>query len=820
MSATTLEIETIRSALHIVQRILQDAWLIEERSVLFSAFQKNFGCSEKQLEAIFSQEFAPEALSVFSLRAERAQRKRFSMLAEVQPNSIFFKEQIQQQNADFAICIVDIVIAVLLSKAKDWPLILHSFSQLVQLGVEPLLVMALYQRSKLMRTETNLKNILNEGSYLTIGRSPVCDIVVLDPLVEELHASLHKQGDKWIIQSESEHRPVWLHGKPVLRYPMVERQAVFIGPIELWLEDLSVHLRSHRKMSVLSVQSLHRSIRDIPLLQNISFQVFSGEMIALIGPSGSGKTTLLNAINATAPADSGSVLLDGADFHRLLSQDRSLIGIVPQDDLVLPELTVEESLYYSGRLRLPPSTTRAEIMAEVDRVLEELDIIHIRNQRIGDALNRGISGGQRKRVNLGQELISKSTKILFLDEPTSGLDPKSSQDIVRLARALADRGRMVFLVTHDLTAQIMKQVDNLLVLERGGELAFFGEESLARKFFHVESTDQMFQKLGAKDSQWPKKYRKTALFGIREKVTKTFSSMKDSTEAYKSPFVQTFFIQLYTLCARYLKVKLRDRMGVLVWLLQPSLLVLVMTIVFRHQGDTETLFVPTQTMIFMMSLACMWFGMSASVRELITDQVIFIRERRIGVGILPYLLSKTFVLGFMTSLQVTVMSCALFWVFSLGEYGFEISTLCYVSTLTAWLGMSVGLCVSSLWKSSEAAVGTIPLILIPQIAFSTIMYGLRDMTPFAKFCTDLIFQRYTFDAFLKAGEEVAVRSYQGDYIHQPLSGTLWKLGLKTTDKAADMGYTLDTLNIIILSTTICLLFLSVVFLWARGRKIS
>ena len=134
--------------------------------------------------------------------------------------------------------------------------------------------------------------------------------------------------------------------------------------------------------------------------------------------------------------------------------------------------------------------------------------------------------------------------------------------------------------------------------------------------------------------------------------------------------------------------------------------------------------------------------------------------------------------------------------------------------------MSIGLCVSSLWKSSEAAVGTIPLILIPQIAFSTIMYGLRDMTPLAKFCTDLIFQRYTFDAFLKAGEEVAVRSYQGDYIHQPLSGTLWKLGLKTTDKADDMGYPLETLNGIILVTTAGLLLLSVVFLWARGRKIS
>ena len=200
--------------------------------------------------------------------------------------------------------------------------------------------------------------------------------------------------------------------------------------------------------------------------------------------------------------------------------------------------------------------------------------------------------------------------------------------------------------------------------------------------------------------------------------------------------------------------------------------------------------------------------------------MIFIREMRICVGVVPYLLSKTLVLGLMTLLQVVLMSVVLFWIFSLGEYGFSLLTLCAVSTMTAWLGMSVGLCVSALWKSSEAAVGTIPLILIPQIAFSTIMYGLRDMTPFAKFCTDLIFQRYTFDAFLKSGEEVATRSYQGDYIHQPLSGTLWKLGLKTTDKADDMGIPLENLMMILSGTTILLLCCSLFFLWAKVRKTS
>ena len=293
----------------------------------------------------------------------------------------------------------------------------------------------------------------------------------------------------------------------------------------------------------------------------------------------------------------------------------------------------------------------------------------------------------------------------------------------------------------------------------------------------------------------------------------------------------------------------------LVILLQPALLVLVMSIVFRYVdtsleymvlsehcvGDPSTDtsgacswaqwvnaayqeiksdFLPTQTMIFMLSLSCLWFGMSAAVRELIADQIIFLRERRIGLGVFPYVLSKVFVLGVITAIQVIALSGSIFYIFTLSKYGFSLPMLLGVSCMTAWLGVSVGLCISSMYKSSEAAVGTIPLLLIPFIAFSTIMYGLRDMTPFANAVSDLIPQRYTFDAFVKTGEELAVRSYQGDYKAQPISGTLWKLGLKETDKVADVGYSLPELSSIIVGLSIVLLGLTIMIVWAKGRKTS
>ena len=152
----------------------------------------------------------------------------------------------------------------------------------------------------------------------------------------------------------------------------------------------------------------------------------------------------------------------------------------------------------------------------MERVLQELDIMHIRSSRIGDALKRGISGGQRKRVNLGQELLSQNTKILFLDEPTSGLDPRASQEIVKLVRGLADRGRIVFLVTHDLTDGIINQVDNLLAMVKGGKIAFFGKKNDALEFFQVPTTDKIFQQFGEDQAKWPVNPR-------RERITTSVS---------------------------------------------------------------------------------------------------------------------------------------------------------------------------------------------------------------------------------------------------------------------------------------------------------
>lgn len=342
-----------------------------------------------------------------------------------------------------------------------------------ELGVDAVLFAALHRKHD-PRHASGEREIPLTGPRVRIGRSPGADVVLPDPQVALHHGDLVRGPEGWRVVDADSGRPIVLNGRPVRAAPVGEGDELRVGPYRLRVSGDVLRVWGERSFTALSARRLTRRIGDVSLLDDVSFTVFSGEVVALVGPSGAGKTTLLNAIAGVTPADAGEVLLDGQDFHALLEVDRAQVGTVPQDDIVHPELTVEESLDFSARLRFPPDAAEADVRASVDRVLAELGIEHIRHNRIGDALRRGISGGQRKRVNLGQELLTRSTRVLFLDEPTSGLDPRAAQDIVRLVRQLADRGRIVFLVTHDLSPQVMAQVDHLLVLAPGGRLAYFG----------------------------------------------------------------------------------------------------------------------------------------------------------------------------------------------------------------------------------------------------------------------------------------------------------------------------------------------------------
>lgn len=683
------------------------------------------------------------------------------------------------------------------------------------LGVDGVLLSALFQRYDPRYAAGEITWDL-DGDKVTVGRSAGNDVVLSDPQVARHHCTFVRTGDSWRVVDARSGRPVLVDGVPVQdSRPLGQRTVVRVGPWELRIVDRQLRGFGSRSFKALSVKGLDRVIGDdIILLEDMSFTVFSGELVALVGPSGAGKTTLINAIAGIAPADSGTVSLGDEDFHAILENDKSAVGIVPQDDLVHPELAVEESLFYSGRLRYPADVGAHEVRGEVDRVLRELDIEHIRKSRIGDALKRGISGGQRKRVNLGQELLTRSTRVLFLDEPTSGLDPRSAQSIVRQVRQLADQGRIVFLVTHDLTPAIMDLVDHLLVMLPGGRLGYFGPPRGACRFFEVESSDKIFDVLDQKTPvEWAAEFKESPDYrkyvATREHLLKRqepeTAPLEEKIRKKKPP---GFFTQFTTLTSRYLRTKLRDRAGLAVLLIQPPILALLIYIVFP---------VATTRLMFMLSLSCLWFGMSIGVRELIIDRTIWRRERKVGVGVTPYLGSKLVVLGLLNSLQCLAFTAIVYETMHLGRYGYDFVELGGAQVVTGLVGMTLGLMLSALYTSSEAAVGTLPLLLIPNICFSSIMVSLRDMSALPKAFTWVTIQRYAFDLSLKVGTHIEDPSrIPGKWDKKPVTGPLYDLGLKPAD-VEDMGLVVPELLGALGTFALVFLFVTWVATWARDR---
>ena len=681
-----------------------------------------------------------------------------------------------------------------------------------KLEVDGVLVAAMLRKHDPRHASGDLRFPLVGGRAL-IGRASSADVALPDPLVARRHAELLRVGDGWRVVDLRSGRPTVVNGVAVATAPLSEDSRLRIGPYTLRLVGDELHAFGARSFSSLSVRGLRREVDGGSLLDGVSFTVFSGEVVAIVGPSGCGKTTLLNALSGVTPADEGEVLLDGVDLHPLLAADPLLVGVVPQEDLVHAELTAAESLFYAGRLRLSADADDALVRAEVDRVLDELALDRVRDRRVGDALQRGLSGGERRRVNLGQELLAASTRVLVLDEPTSGLDPRAAHDIVRQVRQLADNGRMAFLVTHDLSPQVMAAVDHLLVLAPGGRLAWFGPPADAAAWFGVSTPDALFDRLGDRSPEaWATAWRASAdarrYVSTREHLLGLGELRPRGTATLAAPVRRSSLGQLRALTARYAKVKLRDRTGLAVLAAQPLLLATVMWVVFPAV---------TPGLVFTVVLSALWFGMSAAVRELISDRAIWRRERRVGAGVRAWLGSKIAVLAAIVAVQCVALATIVYLATGMGGYGFSLLALGGVCALTGWTGMSLGLAVSAASRSSEAAVGALPLFLIPQIAFSAMLVTLRDMRPLAAALTWLTPQRYAFEAAIKCGEALAQASrVPGEWSRTPITGPLYELGLKPAG-IGDMGMSMGALCGALVAFSAVFLAVAGGVTWARDR---
>lgn len=550
-----------------------------------------------------------------------------------------------------------------------------------------------------------------------IGRSADNDLVVEDLTVSHRHAELraHPDGTYEIVDLGS-HNGTYLNGQLVGRAPVAAGDIVGIGHSEFSLVgDVLQEFVDTGEVS-LDVQDLAVTVDGgrKTLLDDVSFPVGEKCLLGVVGPSGSGKSTLLNALTGLRPADEGSVLYDGRDLYHDYAELRHRIGLVPQDDILHSQLTVHRALGYAAELRFPHDTDPSERRARVAEVIRELALEKRTEQPI-----HSLSGGQRKRVSVALELLTKPS-LLFLDEPTSGLDPGMDRSVMHMLRGLADDGRTVIVVTHSVLS--LDVCDRLLVLAPGGKTAYYGPPDDALPFLGFEQWPEAFEAFeNDRDRDWSAEYRASPFH--RQYIANSTEQPRLPHAAVAPvappPKTRSGGAQLRTLVRRYAAALSADRTFLAIMIALPF----VMGAMTRALAGSRLTQDTAINALLILCVGAVLTGAANAVRELVKERAIYQRERAVGLSRSAYLMSKVVVLGTITVLQAVVLTLV-------GLAGVDLNApggkgvllpplveMTLAVALLSFTAMMLGLLVSALVRKEEVTMPLLVLLAIVQVVF-------------------------------------------------------------------------------------------------------
>ncbi|MEV0604177.1 FHA domain-containing protein [Streptomyces sp. NPDC050315] len=559
-----------------------------------------------------------------------------------------------------------------------------------------------------------------------IGRAPDNDLVVEDLIVSRRHAELRAGPEGYEIVDLGSNNGTYLNGRPVTRAPVVPGDIVGIGHSAFVLvgEELQEFIDTGEVS--LDVQELAVRVDKgrKTLLGRVSFPVGEKTLLAVVGPSGAGKSTLLNALTGLRPADEGTVLYDGRDLYRDYAELRQRIGLVPQDDILHSQLTVRRALGYAAKLRFPEDTAKAERQARVDEVIHELGLDQRKNQPI-----HSLSGGQRKRVSVALELLTKPS-LLFLDEPTSGLDPGMDRSVMHMLRGLADDGRTVIVVTHSVLS--LDVCDRLLVLAPGGTIAYYGPPADALAFFGFEQWPEAFEAFeNDTDRDWAGQFAASPVH--RRYVAAESHQPRRAPEAPRGPVPaptsQSWGAQLRTLVRRYTAALTADRTFLVIMVALPF----VMGAMAHALAGSALTRDSALNALLILCVGAVLTGAANAVRELVKERTIYQRERAVGLSRSAYLMSKVLVLGTITVVQAVVLTMVALFGVELNApdgKGVLLPPLIEITlavALLAFTAMMLGLFVSALVRKEEVTMPLLVLLAIVQVVFCGALLKLQGV---------------------------------------------------------------------------------------------
>ena len=463
----------------------------------------------------------------------------------------------------------------------------------------------------------------------------------------------------------------------------------------------------------------HATGKSLMLLSDISLTIKPNEFACLIGPSGSGKTTLLNILSGRNKPTHGQVAIGGYDLFCNFNVLKKRIAIVPQRDILYESLSSQEGLTYTAKLRLQSGADHH------DAVNNTLQMVGLTAQAMTRVAN--LSGGQRKRACLGNELLSKP-EVLFLDEVTSGLDEYSDFEIMMLLKDIAAEGKTVVIVTHNL-ANIEKACNKVVILTKHGCLAFCGTPEEAKEYFEIDSLGQIYQVLEKKKpTEWMQQFREHILFEDNAILQNSVQSQvqTNDTETFKED-LNIFSRQVRILLDRRLRIQLCDMRSLIVMGGQCLLVSLLIAFLFGNVNDitdaAKQVSAPA-TIVFLMVVSCLWFGCNNTAKEIVQERNIYLRERDVNLFPTSYLFSKLLFFGCIGSIQAIVL-------FGIVYYStkIDISILggLIMMLLLTFAGTAIGLCVSIFSKSENVASALVPIIIIPQIILAGFIYQVEGL---------------------------------------------------------------------------------------------
>ncbi len=514
-------------------------------------------------------------------------------------------------------------------------------------------------------------------------------------------------------------------------------------------------------------------------LHNIYFHEESGTLVGVLGGSGVGKTTLLNVLSGMAQPDEGEVRINGYDLYSEAGKERlkGVIGFVPQDDLLIEELTVFQNLYYNARMCLDNHS--AEELAEaVDTILTDMDLFEIRDLKVGNPLNKVISGGQRKRLNIALELIREPT-ILFADEPTSGLSSVDSETVMNLLKELTYKGKLVIINIHQPGSDIYKMFDKVIFIDRGGFQIFYGNPTEAVVYFKTMAgfsnanedqciacgninADQMLQIVEARvmnEYGKPTHIRKVSPGEWAEKFAGHIRKIRHNVSKGEMPVPENFFSlpgllkQSKIFFIRDLLSKLANRQYVLISMLGAPLLAFLLAYFTRYETGGSYHFSENENLpayLFMCVITSLFLGLIISAEEIAKDRKILRRESFLNLSRFSYLNSKIMIMFMISAIQT--ISFILIGNSILQIRGMTLSYWIVLFTTSCFANM-LGLNISSAFNSVITIYILIPFILIPQLLFSGVMVKfdrLRSSNPasseFVPLLGDLMAARWSYEA--------------------------------------------------------------------------